>query len=233
VGLVTAHYIREAYKNYECRDFIVYGPRGYGKTSYALQVLMELYKTDEPDVLSKYFAFTPTEFMDKMDKFNERVPGICFDDAGVWLFSLDYGRTEVKNLVKVMSIIRTMTASTIFTSLLPTLIVNKLRTFPQTQCIKISKTTGNPYKKNVRQALGYRSWLLPDMHKWRIKKDFIDTFSIMLPDPLFEWYEKERMFHVKQLQDEIRKSLKSTKTKDEPPKDNANAEATIKNAKMF
>jgi hypothetical protein len=205
MGLVTAHYIRQAHWNNECQNFIAYGALGYGKTSYALQVLMEIYDTEDPAVLEKYFAFTPEEFLKMVRGFKKQVPAVVWDDAGVWLYYMDYAQTMTKQLSKMMQMVRTKTASTIFTTPTPTLILGKLRNFPQTLTLKIIKTSGN--SPLSRRANGYRSWFLPDFKHSGVRKVYEDDFSVMLPNAVYEWYNKKRLGYVKMLEDEIEKAL--------------------------
>jgi len=207
MGLVIAFDIGKAYWNNECRNFIIYGPLGYGKTSYALHTLMEIYKTHDPEVLDKYFAFTPQEFLRKVRGFKPRVETICWDDAGVWLYYMDYNHPIIKKLAKMMQVIRTRASSVILTTPSPTLILGKLRNFPQTLTIKIIKNPGNQYQQDKRRATAYRSYLLPDLQKLRIKKMFIDDFSVMLPNDVYKWFNDKREVYVEQLEADIDNDL--------------------------
>lgn len=211
MGLVTVHHIEQAHKNNECQNFIVYGPLGAGKSSYALQVLMELYKTDDPEILKKYFFFNPLEFLRALKGFKEQVKSIVWDDAGVWLYYLDYHSPMVKSIAKMMQLIRTKTSSVIFTTPTPTLILGKLRAFPQTLTIKIIKNSGGEQQgrplRDLRTAKAYRAWLLPDLQKLRIKKMYEDLFGLYLPTPLYQWHIHERAGYVRQIEEEIEKNL--------------------------
>lgn len=208
MGLVTVHQIREAHRNNECQNYIVYGPLGVGKTSFALQVLMEIYGTDDPEILKKYFFFNPVEFLRAMRSFHEQVPAVVWDDAGVWLYYLDFHNPVVKSIAKMMQIIRTKTSSVIFTTPSPTLVLGKLRAFPQTTTVKIRKKWEQPRTlKDLRTAVAYRSWLLPDLQKLRVKKLYEDDFGVYLPHKIYEWYEPLRDGYVQQIEAEIEKHL--------------------------
>lgn len=211
MGLVTAHQIEQSHKNNECQNFIVYGPLGTGKSSYALQILMEIYKTEDPEILKQYFFFNPLEFLRALRQFKEQVKAIVWDDAGVWLYYLDYHSPMVKSIAKMMQLIRTKTSSVIFTTPTPTLILGKLRAFPQTITIKIVKNAGGEQQgrplRDLRTAKAYRSWLLPDLQKLRVKKLYEDLFGLYLPTPLYQWHIQQRAGYVRQIEDEIEKNL--------------------------
>jgi len=214
--LVTAHHIRQNFKNNECQNFIVYGPLGVGKTSYSLQVLMEIYEKDiERDgliqTLSQYFFHTPSEMLRTLRKFPTRIPAIAGDDLGVHLYALDFQKPLVKSMTKMFQMIRTRTSSVIMTTPTPTLILGKLRCFPQTVTIKIKKNSGweqhgRPLR-DLRTARAYRSWLLPDLQKLRIKKLYEDVFGVYLDRELYEWCCKKREIYVKLLEEEIERNL--------------------------
>jgi len=217
MGLVTAYEIVKSFHNNECQNFFVYGPLGYGKTSYSLQILMEIYKKQiEKDglvqTLSRYFFHNPLEFLRSVRSYQHQVPAVAWDDAGVWLYYLDFHNPVVKSIAKMMQLIRTKTSSVIFTTPSPTLVLGKLRNFPQTLTIKIKKPRydeDHPHRTldDLRVATAYRSWLLPDLQKLRVKKLYEDDFSKMLPNELYEWACKQRKEYVRQIEDEIERHL--------------------------
>lgn len=211
MGFVTVHNILQSHKNNECQNFIIYGPLGVGKSSYALQILMEIYKTKDPEILKQYFFFSPVEFLRALRRFKEQIPALVWDDAGVWLYYLDFHSPVVKSIAKMMQLIRTKTSSVIFTTPTPTLILGKLRSFPQTVTIKVVKNAGGEQwgrpLRDLRTAKAYRAWLLPDLQKLRIKKLYEDTFGVYLPTPLYNWHIQERAGYIRQIEEEIEKNL--------------------------
>ena len=226
MGFLTSEMIHKSHYNNECQNFIVYGPLGYGKTSYALQCLMEVYKTEDPDILSKYFFFDPKEFLTKVTKFDKQVPAVAWDDAGVWLYCMDYYSNLLKSVSKLMQLIRTRTASVIFTTPSPGLIFGKLRNFPQTITLKVAKISGDRYQQDLRRVTAYRTFLLPDLVKQRVRKLYVDDFSCMLPHKVYEWYTKERRGYIKQVEeklqddlpDSLKKQVKDDKAKEDESK---------------
>lgn len=216
MGLVTANQVRTAIKKGQTQNFIVYGPLGKGKTSYGVQVLMELYKKEiERDgliqTISKYYFHNPVEMLRLVRKFEKPVACIMPDDFGVVMYALDFAKPLVKSTVKYFQMIRSRTHSVLMTTPTPTLILGKLRCFPQTITIKVSEQSageqhGRPLR-DLRLAKAYRSWLLPDLQKLRVKKLYEDEFSCYLPTELFEWLQKQREEYVKALEDEIERNI--------------------------
>ena len=200
--LVTAEKIRQAHYRNECQNFIVYGPLGYGKTSYAVHILMEVYKTTDINELKKYYAHTPIEVLAMLQGFKEQKPCIVWDDAGVWLYYMDYANPLVKHFGKNLQMIRTKVASIIFTTPNPTLILGKLRNFPQTLTLKIAKVGAKRHALK-RRATAYQSFLLPDLQKFRVKKIYEDDFGVMLPHDVYSYLTERRKKYVEMLEKQI------------------------------
>lgn len=207
MGLVTTHKIKQAHAHNECQNFIIYGPLGYGKTSYAVQVLMEVYNTSDVNILKNYYAHTPVEMLKMLQGFDKQMPAIVWDDAGVWLYYMDYANPLVKHFGRNLQMVRTKVASILFTTPNPTLILGKLRNFPQTLTLKVRKTSGNPYNQNDRRVTAYQSWLLPDLQKLRVKKLYVDDFDVMLPYDVYDYLTEKRMKYVRILEKQIEDSL--------------------------
>jgi hypothetical protein len=86
-----------------------------------------------------------------------------------------------------------------------------LRAFPQTITIKLVKNPSGDQAtrplRDLRTAKAYRSWLLPDLQKLRIKKMYEDVFGLYLPTPLYQWHINERAGYVRQIEEEIERNL--------------------------
>lgn len=217
-GLVTATLIEKAYLLNEFQPFIVYGPPGFGKTSYAIWVLNDVYKLwglDERrravplldggwdaviEKLSSLVFFHPNDFTERcMEQHNHKERGkvIVWDDAGVWLFSLDFFKEEVKMATKYFAVGRSDWASIIFTTYSPDWIVSKIRKIPHSIKLHIIKTGGesNETERN-RRANAYRYWVPPDESKGGVHSLYVDDFNCILPNPVYEWYTPKRSQYV-------------------------------------
>lgn len=208
----TTQLIEEAYRNDEFQIFIIYGPFGYGKSSFGIQILNELFglwkhnadgsitflKDNWQDILLSKILFHPRDFVYRCynkgadSDSDSREKTIVWDDAGYWLHALDFNHPMVKAVAKYLNVARTDFASIIFTAPLPTWITTKIRNLPQAITLKVIKVSGNSFQKNLRRANAFRYWVAPDMRKSGVRKIYEDDFSVKLPDPVFEAYKPLR-----------------------------------------
>lgn len=193
--------ICEAYWRDEFQSVIVYGPFGIGKSVYSIKVLAEVLndlKSPVPyniDELKKYLFFHPQDFVVKLMKTKERLKMIIWDDAGYWLSAYDWNEPFVRAVQKYFNVVRTHFGGIIFTTPLPTWITKKLRGLPQSLNVKIVRamsSEGPPSQRNARMAKVYRGWLSPDMKKSGVRLIAQDTFNVMLPKHIYEWYKPIR-----------------------------------------
>ena len=194
MGLKLAQLIRKAWENDEFIAVIVYGPQRIGKTAYSLKVLAEVMgKNGVPDysiaTAKRNLVFPPKQFLERVESITMKEPMIVWDDAGMWLYALDWYDPWVKAVAKYLNVVGTDLAAVIFTTPLPTWVISKLRGLPQVITIKIIKTGASHF---ARRATAYRSWMAPDMKKTGVRKIFYDNFSCKLPDRLYRWYHPIR-----------------------------------------
>jgi hypothetical protein len=193
MGLATVKLINEAHYNNEFQLFIIYGPLGYGKSSLALQTLAEVYHTWDINILKKYLFFHPQSFLDRCYSAGDgKEPEKCivWDDAGLWLYALDYNSPFVKGTTKYINVARTDFSSIIMTAPLPTWVVSKIRYLPQCITIKIIKQGGQ--QGTLRRGKAYRYWVSPDMKRSGVHTLYEDDFDVMLPNDVYEWYQPIR-----------------------------------------
>lgn len=198
--LGTVWIIDDNYYQNEFNPFIVYGKRGIGKSSYAMQCAAYSYGTyDNPDweTMKEYIVFKPEDFVDRclnmcIEEQREKV--LIWDDAGLWLYAMDYNDPFVIAVTKYLNVARTNWASIIFTTPFPTLIVKKIRSVPDAYTCEITKMKSNlGRKQRLRKAQVYDFKLLPDLIKSRVHKTYADeNWDAMLPDHVFKWYEPIR-----------------------------------------
>ena len=200
----TAKIINAYYPPEEFEMFIVYGPLGYGKSAYSIkvgvEVLQAIYKVSEEEaweLIKQFIVFHPKQFFDKIEEIErtvKRVPFLIWDDAGLWLYALDWNDPFVEAVGKYLNVARTHLASLICTTPLPKWIFKKLRNFPQATIIKIMKETGAPGEARWRRiAQAYISWIHPDMKHSGVRRIYRDYFKCKLPTEFYlEWYKPLR-----------------------------------------
>jgi len=187
--------IDHAYYHDEFELIIVYAPLGYGKTTYAVKTLAQLYKDDWEEVKRK-LVFHPKDFVelcDKMIQKGKREKAAVWDDAGLWLFALDQYDPFVKWVIKYLNVARTNWGALIFTTPTPTWIINKIRRFPQNYTIKIIKATSDLHRiQRPRVATAYRSWTAPDFKHTGVRTQFKDSFDATMPTDFYNYYKPLR-----------------------------------------
>ena len=202
--------VQELIRLYEQDEFIpytVFGGLGYGKSSYAIQCLALAYGlkkgNNRPDweAVKSRIVFTPEEFLSVVSKkYKRRDIAIIWDDAGVWLNSLDYYKPLVKAVTKYLSVARTDFGSIIFTTPNPGWLTKKVRMMSSARLVRINKYATIKYDKKdgdqnyyrYRNAIVYQLWESPDGKRNGAKTIYNDKFNANLPDDVYEWYKPKR-----------------------------------------
>ena len=214
-GSGTVELIDYNYYLNEMSPLIVYGKLGIGKSSYAMQVSACAYGTyDNPDweKMKEYIVFKPEDFvqrcMDMLDE-DQREKVLIWDDAGLWLYAMDYNDPFVIAVTKYLNVARTNWAAIIFTTPTPTMVIKKLRSLPDCLTIKITKITDDRVRiQRLRKARVYEHRMLPDMIKSRTKDKWDDVgWDAMLPDDVYKWYDPIRKKYAKEAVREMHRTL--------------------------
>lgn len=180
--------------------FIPYGPLGTGKSSFACKVVAEVYaKNGKPnwEAVKNHLVFLPQEFVAKCrymmeNKVKDKV--LIWDDAGLFLNSLEHWHPFVRATVKYLNVARTNWAALIFTTPLPTWVIKKIRGFPQAITLKIIKSNNDDVKRTrPRIARAFRYWVTPDMKKSGVREIYQEKFTAIMPNDFYWfWYKPKR-----------------------------------------
>jgi len=200
--LITAKKIDESYYADECKVFIPYGPLGIGKSAYACKVVAEVYgKKGKPnwEAVKEHLVFHPKDFVEKCVKLmeqNKKDKVLIWDDAGLWLFALEFNHPFIRAVIKYLNVARTNWGALIFTTPLPTWVIKKVRGFPQAISLKIVKRGSDKHRVSEprpRLAKAYRFWISPDMKKSGVRRIYEDKYSAQMPDNFYwDWYKPLR-----------------------------------------
>jgi len=223
LGFITVEKIRTAYRKGECKVFIIYGPLGIGKSTYACKVLAELYGTkDKPnwEAVKSRIVFTPKQFVEKceyMIAHGIRDKSLIWDDAGLALLALEFQNPWIRAVIKYLNVMRTNLASLILTTPLPTWIIKKVRGFPQCVTIKVIRAMSDEaHPKRYRIAKAYRFWISPDMKKSGVTRIYEDSFTALMPNDFFyQFYKPLREGYAKKAVRDMRAQLRNVITADE------------------
>lgn len=200
--------INKAWNNFEMQPFIIYGPYGFGKTSYAIKCLAEVYGEYKDgvcikpcydwEVIKSHLYFHPKDFLNKlmsMSGTKQREKIIVWDDAGFWLSSYEWHEKFISLFARYLNVVRTHFSCVMFTTPSPTCVIKRIRGMPQLISIKIWKAYSDKqseYSKWARMGQAYRWWLMPDQKKSGVKSMYQDRFSAKLPDDIYEKYMELR-----------------------------------------
>jgi len=204
--------------------FTVYAGLGKGKSAYAIfclvMALKNYFHCSDAEAWEKvkgFIVFHPQQFFDKLDQIRDigmkRAPAIIWDDAGLWLYALDWNDPFIKALGKYMNVARSRLGALIMTTPTPKMIFSKVRDMPDAINVKIIKTTGAPRAEWVRRAKGYQQSMLPDMKKSRVHLRYTDDFVCRMPDEFYNWYKPLRDEYEQLALDLIKESWAKSKEK--------------------
>jgi hypothetical protein len=199
----------------EFEAFLIYGPLGYGKSSYACQATAEAYgihngvvagydKHGNPyysdwEAVKPRLKFHPGEVIEYLLNLEGRDITMIWDDAGLWLYALDWNHPFVKAVGRYLNVARTDLGSILFTTPSPVVIMKKVRDLPQCRTIKIVKRDVDNLDRRYKKRLAriYQTWITPDMKKSGVKETHQDVFNAYMPDDFYRWYLPKRDHYAK------------------------------------
>lgn len=215
-----------AYRNDDFILPIIYGPPRIGKSVYALKVMFQVYDHlfgwDKFRVYENCLGYEPERVITDWSQFTERMPGYIWDDAGVWLFTLDYHDPLLRELQRYFNVLATDLNCLMLTTPDPKWILTKIGKMPGSMWIRINKRRGiqrNPdtglrvldqYVPSVRfarRAVSYAPWRAPDMKKEGVSHVVEDDFYCKLEDELYQYYKPQREFYAGLVKKRMREAL--------------------------
>jgi len=191
---------------------IIEGERGYGKSSYALKVMAQVYQNLEglDDEGSWNRAIDNMIF--SMEDMTKRITGNidndivtpvwCLDDATVHFSSYKFFTNlfEVILIHGLFDTIRTACTGLLMTCPKRDLLLAALRNYDD---FKIEIYMNDGWQRIAR---GYKIKTTP-IGQRRIYKDFEDCYSCYLPDWVYDKYMEKRKFYLKQTNTELQNIL--------------------------
>lgn len=217
---------------------VVEGKQRVGKSSYVSQSLAEAagkwdhnHRLDDGTIISKavtpnyeevkkWMVFPPKEFLDLVMHVKRKQRAVIWDDAGFWLFALDWYEPFVKSVSRYIQLAGRQFGVLILTTPNKKLISNKvLEALPDMYVCKVVKAGSDDVKYRPRLAKVYERWDYPDGRKGGVKTRWKDRFNAILPDHFYEWYlpKSQRYMDIglQLLKKEVRKITKKTDPKEE------------------
>jgi hypothetical protein len=217
--------IREAYSRDGLVMAYIYGPMGYGKTSYALWTAYELLRSWNR--VLDYLFFDLGEAIDVMYRHierEERLKILIFDDAGFYLNRLTWWERDKVLFMELLNLARTIAAGILFTAPsheIPRQILSKtnyrVNVRPlqpeelQSRAAQETLETARKYGLEgggVAVARGYQLVVLPSFFKI-VRKEYVDYYPLWYP--VYSEYRKIRAQHIKRKLRELRAAVKESR----------------------
>jgi len=208
-------------KSFRYDDFmllIIYGTPRIGKSAYSIKVLGQVidYFFGEdiftPRICQKYMGWDPEDNVNRWIDLYKRIPGYIWDDAGYWLFSLNWTDPLLISVQQYMNVVGTDMNSLMLTTPDPEWILSKIATMPGTIRVKITKRQGGDSDADSirysRRAVGYLPYKYPDLKKGGVNKVFMDEYSCKLPEEFYKWYKPTREAYARRAKLAMRDELK-------------------------
>lgn len=217
-SLALGRWIVKAFRLDDFNLFIIHGTPRIGKSTYAIkgmgQAIDYLWGEDiftikgsttdsiRAPICQKYMGWDPNDNVETWLSIEERIAAYLWDDAGYWLFSLNWTDPLLIAIQKYFNVIGTDINSMMLTTPAPEWILSKIATMPGTMRIKIIKRDGGRADSDSRvfsrRAIGYVPWKYPDMKAGGVNKKLEDDFSCKLPEPFYsKWYKPTREHYAK------------------------------------
>lgn len=217
LSFALSEYIYKRYVAFQTVLGIGYGEPRVGKSSYFIQVQKDLFrhydkmipridrkafidyastmniKEPEMNYWRIFIVFKPEHFIELVKylmRHQCRAILLIWDDAGLWMFALDWNDPKVKSALKFLQVCGTVTGSMIMTTPSIKMILKKvfeIEGIHVTKVIRASDLT----KPNKRNAKTYRNSLAP-WGKRFLRNVTDDDFNVMLPEEDYRWYKPLR-----------------------------------------
>lgn len=226
-SLGLARIICRAYRFDDFILVIIYGPLRMGKSAYAMKIMGQVYEYFfgeplSPDLITQYMGFHPADVVDQWMEIDKRIPMYVWDDAGYWLYSMDWNNPLLKAIQKYFNVIGTDMNCLMLTTPDPTWILSKLVNMPGTLRGQVMKRDGSnisdaPSKLYARRCRGYKPYRAPDLKKTGVNVAWDDDFSCRIPDDIYNFYQPMRKGYAMLAKQTIRKVLAKQREKGKAP----------------
>lgn len=240
---------RRIVKAFRYDDFllvIIHGTQRIGKSAYSIKVMgqvidyffgEDIFKVTgssgyrRAPICQKYMGWDPDEVVDLWYDLLKRIPNFTWDDAGMWLFSLNWTDPLLIAVQQYMNVVGTDMNCLMLTTPDPTWILSKIAGNPGMIRVEITKRSGGDSDADSvrysRLARGYRPWKTKDLKGGGVNKVIEDEYSCKLPDEFYKWYKPTREKYAKVAKQRMREELrrrrearmkKEKKKRGRPPK---------------
>jgi len=218
-SLALAQEIIQWYMNDEFKVVVIYGEQRMGKSVYALKVMgqvMDYFKGIplSPRLVDRCMGWRPHEVVHNLLSIKEKIPVYTWDDAGYWLWALDWNDPVLKAFMKYLNVIGTDMACLILTTPDPRWILKKITAQPSARTIKISRRSDAMTSRWRRIAKGYQPYVLPDLTTTRVRSWLEDEFSCKCPQKVYNYYRPKRLGYAREAKELLRDVIMGVREKE-------------------
>jgi len=179
---------------------IIYGAQRLGKSSYAAQVMHEIY--GDWGKVNDHMLFELEDVVAVLKDASNKgkvIPVLTWDDCGVHGNKLLYfqNRLLVQYLSSLIDVVGVSLGGLIMTTPSPLNLLSALRGYEFYRIKVVRRDSGNG-----RQAIAYNSKLLPSGTRL-ITRDWKDNYRTLLPDDFWKPYMQKRMSYLKEGLDKL------------------------------
>lgn len=211
---ILARRIATAYQKTGFVGAIVYAPRGYGKSTFAIKTVFDLYHNgfgfSHDEAYSKALECTLYDLPEITKRIKHHLdldspaPALIFDDAGVYFSGQNYGmRYKWHGLLKsFLDTIRLASSCILMTTPNPQDLASYVRRHDDLM-VTIKKESSNYQRK----AVLYDRYTLPSGTS-RVKKIAETEYSCFLPNKFYTLYSVKRKKMLEDITDEMAERIK-------------------------
>lgn len=184
--LFPAKLILDLFEDDEFKIIIITGDHGFGKSSYANQIISEVNSVDgvkrnwKLEMFKDSLGFHPMNVTLKWLDMKTRRKVFHWDDAGLWLNAMDYQDRFVVSVGKYLQAARTDWATLLFTCIDKEDVFAKLRNLRSAIVVEIVKNS-NWKQPNKRTAFAYEFWKSRTGSKKGTNNLWSENFNCLMP----------------------------------------------------
>jgi len=184
--LFPSNLILKLFEEDEFKVIIITGDHGYGKSSYANQIISEVNSIDGQrrnwnlNIFKDSLGFHPMNVTLRWLRMKNRKTVFHWDDAGLWLNAMDYQDPFVISVGKYLQVARTDWAALIFTCIDKEDVFAKLRNLRSAIVVEIVKHSDKEHP-NRRTAFAYEFWKSRTGSKKGTNNLWQEDFNCIMP----------------------------------------------------
>lgn len=194
--LALTEYIEKMYRMGRTTNMVLYGEPRIGKSVYCIKVLKQLYP--DKNEWKNHIVFRPQQFIEYMNQrlmTGSKSKGLVWDDAGLWLFALDWNDPRVKAVMKLLQVSGVATAWLAMTTPAVSMIIKKALNIEGILVGKVMKQSG---KSDTQRTVKIYKNSIAAWGKRYVKQIMEDSYNVMLDNEDYNYYFPMRQEYLQE-----------------------------------